>query len=148
MCAWLRANQQVASLLDAIPANTMGLPAGVPAVFRPDLPSNMDESMPLASIVVRPAGGYRQFGASMMPLADPRLDFICFGSNQGQATAIARTVATELKQLAFPQTWEHTILYSATVNAGPVPLPDTQTLWPAAWLSATVMHGEYPAAAQ
>lgn len=147
MCAWLRANPVIAPLLDPIPSGLPGLPHGVPAAFRPDLPAQVDPAMPLASIIVRPAGGYRMFGDSMILMSDPRMDFICFGSNQSQATGIARAVATELKQLAYPQTWEHTVLYSAIVNAGPVPLPDTQTLWPAAWLSATVNHGDLPSAA-
>lgn len=147
MCAWLRANSQIAPLLDPIPNTIVGLPHGAPAVFRPDLPQNVDPEMPLACIVVRPAGGYGGFGDSMLLMSDPRIDFICFGSNQTEATGIARAVATELKQLASPQTWEHTLLYSAIVNAGPVPLPDTATLWPAAWLSATVTHGDLPSAA-
>lgn len=147
MCAFLRANTQVASMLDPIPSGLPGLDelAGVPAVFRPDLPSNIDRSMPLSCIVVRPAGGYTQFGTQMFYVADPRMDFICFGTHQVQAQAIANTVATELKQLSFPVVYENCQLYSTTVHAGPVPLPDTQTLWPATFLSATVMVGELPA---
>jgi hypothetical protein len=147
MCAWLRANPEVSPLLDPIPNGLKGIPAGMPAVFRPDLPQAIDPGMPLACIIVRPAGGYRMFGDSMLLMSDPRFDLICYGSNQTEATGIARAVATELKQLYLPQTWEHTVLYSATVNSGPVPLPDTATLWPAAWLQATVTHGDLPSAA-
>jgi hypothetical protein len=146
-CAFLRAQPAVSSLLDQIPPG-FGLPQGVPAVFRPDLPQNVDASMPLACIVVRPAGGYTQYGKGMLPLADPRIDLICFASNQSRATQIAQTAASAVKQLARPQTWEGTTLYGADVHAGPVPLPDQQTLWPACWLSVVLLHGELPAPVQ
>lgn len=149
MCAFLRANAQVASLLDPIPSGLPGFEqlAGVPSVFRPDLPAIMDPKMPLAAVVVRPAGGYTQFGTEMFYVADPRMDFICFGAHQVQAGQIANAVAMVLQQLSFPVVYEGCRLYAASVHAGPVPLPDTQTIWPAAFLSATVMVGQLPAGA-
>jgi hypothetical protein len=103
--------------------------------------------MPLACIVVRPAGGYTQFGKGTIPMADPRVDFTCYADNATRAHQIAQSVAYNLMQLTFPQTWEDTVLYSAQVHSGPVPLPDSQTLWPAVWLSGIVLHGQLPAPA-
>lgn len=144
VCAFLRA--EVGHLLDPIPGGLSGLPAGVPAVFRPDLPQAIDPAMPMASIVVRPAGGYRMFGDSMLQVADPRIDIICFGSTQTQSWEVAQNVAYQLQQTGQkPQEWEGCWIYSIVVNAGPVPLPDAQTLWPATWLGATMMHGQLPA---
>lgn len=147
MCAFLRANAQVSALIDPIPPGLAGLEqlAGVPAVFRPDLPQNIDPKMPLSCVVIRPAGGYTQFGDQPFYLADMRMDFICFGDHAQQASAICSAVAVELMQLTFPVVYERCRLYSASVRAGPVPLPDTQTVWPAVFLSATVLVGQLPA---
>ena len=143
LCAYLRV--EIGSLLDQIPSGSGLSSAGAPAVFRPDVPKAMDSFMPLRAVAVRGAGGYRRFGGSMLPLSDPRFYFTCFGSSQSQATNIARNVALALKQLSSPQTWEGCVLYSATVEAGPTPLPDEQTLWPTCWVAAEVMHGDYAA---
>ena len=145
VCAFLRV--KVGGVLSQTPTGLKGIPAGVPAVFRPDLPEQIAPVMPLECVVVRPAGGYTQYGKEMFYVADPRFDFVCFGSSQSRATRVATAVATELKQLSSPQTWEGAQLYSAQVHGGPVPLPDEQTLWPACWLQAVVMHGELPAPA-
>lgn len=145
VCAFLRVT--IGSRLDQTPKGLKGIPAGVPAVFRPDLPQQIDSSMPMRCVVVRHAGGYTQFGEEQFYVADPRFDLICFASSQNGATRIARAAATQLKQLSAPQIWEGTQLYSAIVTTGPVPLPDQQTLWPACWLSTVVMHGELAAPA-
>lgn len=153
ICGYLRAQPIIADMVDLTPSGLDGIPAGVPAVFRPDLPKSIDQSMPLACIVARPApGGYKTFGGQRFYMADSVIDFICFADSSNRAARIADTLCVVLKQLCAnasgevrPQVWEHTMLYSASVKAGPVPLPDEQTLWPAVWLSATVTHGELPA---
>jgi len=116
-----------------------------PAIFRPDMPRWYEPSMPTRAIVVAPKGGYTQFGSGQFPLADPRLDVICYGAEDDQqgATQLARMVATVSKQLVS-QVWNGVLLVSASVSAGPVPLPDQQTVWPAVWLSIQLVHGEYP----
>ena len=145
LCAYMRAQPALASLLDPIPQNTGGLPAGVPAIFRPDIPQAMDGSMPMACIMIRPYGGYTTLGDQRFYMKDPLIDLIAFASQQNQATAICRAAGTVLAQLASPQVWENCLLYSCQLKAGPVPLPDEQTLWPACWLSVTLVHGELPA---
>ena len=116
-----------------------------PAIFRPDLPRWYEPQMPGRAIVVAPKGGYTQFGKGQLPLADPRLDVICYGAEDDQqgATHLARMVATVSKQLVS-QVWNGVLLVSADVSGGPIPLPDQQTLWPACWLSVQLVHGEYP----
>jgi hypothetical protein len=116
-----------------------------PAVFRPDLPRWFEPEMPTAAIVIAPKGGYTQFGKGQFPLADPRLEVVCYGDEDDQqgATQLARLVATVSKQLVS-QVWNGVLLVSAAVSGGPMPLPDTQTTWPAAWLSVQLVHGEYP----
>lgn len=116
-----------------------------PAIFRPDLPRWFEPSMPTRAIVVAPKGGYTQFGKGQMPLADPRVDVVCYGGENDQqgATQLARTVAVVSKQLVS-QVWNGVLLVSADVSGGPIPLPDQQTIWPACWLAVQLVHGEYP----
>lgn len=122
-------------------------PDGVvyPAIFRPDLPRWYEPSMPARAIVVAPKGGYTRFGDGQFPLADPRLDVICYGDENDQqgATQLARTLAVVSKQLVS-QVWNGVLLVSAAVSGGPVPLPDEHTVWPAVWISIQLVHGEYP----
>lgn len=133
LCAFLKA--QLADLLFKTQHG--------PAVFRPDLPKDFDQNMPVACIVVRPAGGYTRFGKSMLYMGDPRADLTCYGGTQWEATRVAQSAVVALKQLVS-QTWENTRLYSANVSGGPTPLPDQQTLWPACWLAVQLVHGELP----
>lgn len=112
-----------------------------PKVFRPQLPTGEDENMPQACIVVRRAGGYKMFNTGTLPVADPTLNIICYGDVPQQSEVIATAVARALKQLS-QSVWENTTLYWAKIAGGPVPLPDQQTLWPATWVGAQVMHGE------
>jgi hypothetical protein len=139
IAAYLQA--RVGSLLVQTPSGLQGIAAGVPAVFRPDMPLTFDQAMPAACIIVRPAGGYTMYGKGQLPVGDPRIDMVCYGAVRLQADQIARACVVALKQLS-EQIWEDTLLYWAQISAGPLPLPDQQTLWPASLVSAQVMHGE------
>ena len=141
LCAYLRS--EVGNLVVTTPGGLHNIPPNIPAVFRPDMPQGFDQVMPAASIVVRPAGGYKQYGKTQFYIGDPTVDVICYGGTQQQATELCRATAVALKQLVA-QEWENTLLYSSQVIAGPTPLPDTQTLWPSCWLSAQLVHGELP----
>lgn len=141
LCAFLR--QELSNLVTSTPEGLINIPPGVPAVFRPDLPKGFDQVMPAACVVCRPAGGYKQFGKTQIPVGDPTIDIVCYGANQDEATNVARAGVVVCKQLVA-QEWENTLLYSAQVIGGPTPLPDTQVLWPACWFSVTLMHGELP----
>lgn len=136
LCAYL--STAIGDLLDDVPA---GHGMTGPALFRPTLPEWADASMPLASIVIRPAGGYKMFGAGLLPVADPVLDLVCYAGAQQQAYLIAAAAARALKQLTVG-IYDGTKLYWAKVAGGPIPLPDQQTLWPACWLGTQVMHAE------
>lgn len=131
VCSYLRA--QIGGQLDQW--------AGQPAVFRPSLPEAVDASMPLTCVVVRAAGGYKMFGAGLLPVADPVLDVICYGEKPQGSYQVAVAAAHALKQLT-QSVWNGVLLYWAKVSAGPVPLPDTETIWPATWLAAQVMYSE------
>jgi hypothetical protein len=135
LCAYLAST--VSTVLDTIPSAY----GGGAAIFRPQLPEWVDSENPLGSITVRHAGGYTMFGSGLMQVADPRLDLTCYGSTAQQAAMIALTVAHALKQLTM-SVWEGCTLYWAKIAGGPMPLPDQQTLWPAVWISAQVMHSE------
>lgn len=138
-CAFLRS-----AIGDMLAAAT--LPSGggtVPAVFRPDLPQWFDADMPAACVVVRPAGGHTQFGSSMLYMADPRVDVVCYGSDQQQATMVCTAAQVASKRLVS-EVWDGVLLYAANIAAGPVPLPDEQTLWPACLMSVQLVHGELP----
>jgi hypothetical protein len=97
--------------------------------------------MPQACIVVRPAGGYKLFGTGLMPVADPTLDVICYGTVEQEAYDIARPAVSALRQLT-QSVWENTKLYWARIAGGPLPLVDPQTFWPAVWIGIQVMHAE------
>jgi hypothetical protein len=143
LAAFLRS--QIGDMLAITPGGIKNVPAGVPAVFRPDLPQAFDQLMPCACVVVRPAGGYTQFGKSQLYLGDPRVEIIAYGTVEQEATEICRAACVACKQLVA-QRWENMLLYSAQVSAGPIPLPDAQTLWPACWASVQLIHGELPLA--
>lgn len=138
-CAFLRA-----AIGDMLAPATLPSGAGtVPAVFRPDLPSWYDASMPAACVVVRPAGGHTQFGSSMLYIADPRVDVVCYGADQQQATALCVSVTVASKRLVS-EVWDGVLIYAANIAGGPIPLPDEKTLWPACWCSVQLVHGELP----
>lgn len=141
MCAYLAAT--IPEVLD-----TTTPPGGVPgpAVFRPRIPEWAQSEDPLACIVVRRAGGYKLFGTGRIPVADPTIDLTCYAHNAQQADMIATTAANALKQLTM-SVWEGCTLYWASISGGPIPLPDTQALWPATWLSFQMMHSEMAVAA-
>jgi hypothetical protein len=132
----------VAAYLKASPVAPMLEPGPHGAsVYRPTLPETIQDDMPFACIVVRPAGGYTLFGTGLLPVADPRIDFTCYAGTPQESYEIAVATARTLKQLQM-SVWENTKLYWARVAGGPIPLPDTDTLWPATWLSAQVMYAE------
>ncbi|MHB1950160.1 MAG: hypothetical protein ACYCQK_01645 [Acidiferrobacteraceae bacterium] len=132
-----------ATLTDQLAQATDPTGNSYPAVFRPDLPKWFDSSEAVASIVVRPAGGYATYGRSLLPIADPRLDLTCYGTTQQQATALARAAAVNTKQ-CVNQVWEGVMLRAINIAGGPIPLPDAQTVWPGCWVSLQVIHGELP----
>lgn len=141
LCAFLQV--AVGDLLATVP-NDIGLKGGVPAVFRPELPREFDQLMPTACLVARQAGGYKRFGASMMPVGDPLVDVIAYGTRQMQSTALAQAAIIALKQLVM-EPWEGVMLHAANIAGGPMPLPDSHTLWPATFFSLQLVHGELPA---
>ena len=143
MCAFLR--EQIGDLVTVTPGDIKGIPAGVPAIFRPDMPAAFDAVMPTESVVLRPAGGYTRFGTTQILLGDPRVDVLAYGKTQQSATMVCRAVIVACKFLVV-QEWENVLLMSAQCSGGPLPLPDTQTLWPTCWCSLQVTHGELPVA--
>jgi hypothetical protein len=115
-----------------------------PAIYRPTMPPTAQDDMPFGCIVIRPAGGYNMFGIGLLPVADPKIDFTCYAGTPQESYEIAVATARALKQLQM-SIWEGTKLYWARVAGGPIPLPDQNTMWPATWLSAQVMHAEIAA---
>ncbi len=136
IAAYLRAN--VGSMLDQY---TVGDGVRVPAVFRPKLPENVDSSMPMTCIVVRPggAGGNKLFSAGRLPVRDPAIELVCYGTDDLIAYQIANASCTQLRMLT-QSVWENCKLYWAHVTGGPVPLPDPATLWSAYWVGLQVMY--------
>lgn len=152
LCAFLRAQPTLVNLLTPIPGGLSNLPAGAPPIFRPDLPKEFQSVMPTACIVCRPAGGFKTYGDQRFFVADPTIDFTILGTTMTQALEVSQALAEILMQSftntngqPVSQVWEDCMLYSTQVTAGPVPLPDTQTLWPAVWLSCKLVHGQLPA---
>ena len=136
--------QQVGDRVMQTPSGLQGIPPDVPAIFRPEMPQGFQSQMPAACIICRPAGGYTKFGKTQFMLADPRVDINSYAPTQGEAVANAQAIALACKLLILPQVFEECLLNSAMVSAGPTPLPDTQTLWPCAWMSVQLVHGELP----
>jgi hypothetical protein len=117
---------------------------GTPAVYRPQIPKSEDSLMPQGAISVRYAGGVDMFSGSRLPVSTPRVDITCFAAERQQADEIASAVFVVSKQLNM-ETWENVMLYWLKPQH-PVPLPDTQTLWPASVVTAQLMHGDYATA--
>lgn len=112
-----------------------------PAVFRPRLPEQADSFMPNAAIVVRPSGGPKLFTYGRMPIVDHKLDIVCYGKGGDQAYQVSLAVSRALRALT-QSTWEGVLLYAASIAGGPIPLVDTQSLWPAYWMASQVMYAE------
>lgn len=110
--------------------------------YRPQLPKSADKDMAQACIVVRRAGGLKVYGKSQLPISDPTVDLICYGATAMEAETVAAAACAALKGLVM-EVWEGVMLYSANIIAGPLPLPDLQTLWPAALVSTQVLHRDY-----
>ncbi len=112
---------------------------GQPAVFRPDLPRREDPTMPKAALVLRPVGGPTMVTGPQIPLANRRIDITCYGTTAQQANNLGNAVIVALKPLVM-QRWEDVMIYSALPTAGPIPLLDTEVLWPAVVVTAGVVH--------
>jgi hypothetical protein len=141
LCAFLR--EQIGDMVAITPGNLPGIPAGIPAVFRPDVPVGFDQMMPTECVILRPAGGYKRFGRTQIYMADPLVDLLSYGATQQAATQVCQVAITACKQLNN-ELWENVHLCSAQVAGGPIPMPDAQTLWPMCWASLQVTHGELP----
>lgn len=110
-------------------------------VFRPELPRVQEKFMPRECIVVRRAGGYTMYGRTNLPVADPRIDVLCYGGSRLSSENIAGEVVLALKAIERV-IWENTLLYWARIGIGPLPLIDPDTLWPFCVVSAQVMHAD------
>ena len=110
-------------------------------VFRPAIPKTFISQMPVACIVVRAAGGYAMFGRGQLPVGDPRIDAICYGSTPLESQNLARGVVVALKALQR-EIWEGALIHWARISAGPLPAIDEDTLWNYTLVSAQVMHSE------
>jgi hypothetical protein len=109
-------------------------------VYRPELPESGNAAMPQACIVVRPAGGGSLFTKDFLPVTDPRLDIVVYGSTRLEAENLAREVALALKMLSR-STWGGVLLFWARVTAQPASMIQPDTNWPFALISTQVMHG-------
>lgn len=124
---------------------------GAASIFRPKLPpeANLPQPMPFACMVVRPAGGYARFGGGLLPIGDPRLEIVCYGSAELEAQDVARETVGALRALR-QQAWVETSaqgsprvrLINARIEAGPLPLVDPDTSWPYCVVVAQVVHSE------
>jgi hypothetical protein len=141
VCAYLAAQTEVASLVGVTPTGLTGVLAGVPTIFRPELPRGFDQLMPTAAVVVRRAGGYQLFGKDYRPVADPRLDIAAYGTTGMQANLIATAVVVAMKRLTT-SVWQNTLLYWANVAGGPISSFEASTMWPMYLSSFQVMHAE------
>lgn len=145
VCAYLRS--EIGGMVTLTPATDpqgqplIGIPVGVPAIFRPDLPRGWDQLMPCATIVVRNAGGVDLFGKGYIPLSSPRLDIASYGESARQAEEIARAALVALKRLT-PSVWENCLLHACYISATPIPSYEANTLWPLAIFSTQVIYAE------
>lgn len=105
-------------------------------VFRPELPRKQIASMPRACIVLRLAGGYTLTGGGSLPVGDPRIDAICYGSTRMEAQKIATATLLALHDLER-QVFENTLLHWARIG-GAVPGVDPDAHWPLFLVSAQV----------
>lgn len=118
-------------------------------IWRPELPDGEDVSMPRGAVVIRRAGGYSLFGASNVPVGDPRLDLFCYGETWLDAENVAGAVVPALRSLR-QSTWRWTDangsqaarLYWARISAGPNPFDNPETNWPCALVTAQVAFCE------
>jgi hypothetical protein len=114
-------------------------------VFGGDLPRNQafTETMPVQSVVLRPAGGREDNG--LVPVVHWRIDAICYGPDSFECMELLRAVHDALKY-SIRQTFATVFIHSATISSGPVYLVDQETRWPMAFESWVVSAAETVAA--
>lgn len=109
-------------------------------VYRPELPRKDHELMPRTVIVVRPAGGYRQFGSGTLKIGDPAVDVICYGSTRLECDKVAQAALLAMKDLES-EVHQGVLLKCARVS-GLVPLTDPDTQWPYTVVTTQVVCAE------
>lgn len=110
-------------------------------VYRPELPRTDNKLMPRTAVVVRPGGGYRQFGGGTLKIGDPSMDIMCYGSTRRQADEVAQAALLAMKEL-LAETRQGVNLKCARVS-GTIPLMDPDTQWPYTIFSTQVICAEY-----
>lgn len=133
VCTYLASQSYVTSLVtDA---------TGHVNIYRPVLPREQDASMPKASVIVRAAGGYQMFGKDWMPVADPRIYLVCFGSTMQESMAVATACTYAMKALTQGN-YGGVTLYWAQIVGGPLQSFEPETLWPEVDVLCQVMYAE------
>lgn len=103
-------------------------------IFRPELPRDFSEAgagkveMPVACIVISPAGGYTKYGDGTMGIGDPKVDVRCYGSTAQEAQALGDASLLALKTMRR-SVWSGCLVQAVNIVAGSLPMIDTDTLW-------------------
>jgi hypothetical protein len=108
-------------------------------IYRPELSTKKDASMPLPLVIVRPSGGGVMFGKDYLPIMDARLDCVCYGSTRLEAENVAREVQLALKELRR-SVWEEVVLLWARITGGVASLIDPETNWTFSMVATQVCY--------
>lgn len=103
-------------------------------VYGVELPRELNESMPIRVVVLRPSGGPGDSGT--LPLGESRYDVRCYGETPYDANLVHRLVSWSLKYMRRTVQGE-TFVHSATMESGPIALREPDGDWPfvfSAWL--------------
>lgn len=113
-------------------------------VFGEELPRERNATMPEKCIVVRAAGGPRQFGT--LPVGDARIDLRTYGETPYQSKVVYRAVMASMKYGLLRKAYGEALLHSASLESGPIALREPNVEWPFQFSSWLVKAAEIPIA--
>jgi hypothetical protein len=112
-------------------------------VYVPELPSNQAASMPRNAVVLSESGGPGYTG--MARIGQTRIDVRAYGADFVEAWRVHASVHEVLKQLTRSLVGE-AVIYTVTVQGGPLRLREAEVDWPLILRSYQVTAAELAAA--
>lgn len=115
------------------------------SVYGAEIPETLSASMPVAAIVLKPAGGPSRPGGGYQQFGAVRVDVVCYGETLKQSWSVYLAVYTALQDLRRG-VYDGVLLHSADPSSKGVTARDPVTQWPTTYSSWLVLASEVAAA--
>lgn len=113
-------------------------------VYGGEIPEAESKSMPVAAVVLRPAGGPSTPGGGYQQFGKQRVDVVCYGHTLSESYAIDRLVYPILNAIQR-QVADSVLVHSATCEAKAATARDPLKQWPTTYSSWLVLAAEVAA---